>query len=271
MSSRLAPAITISALGLFWLAVAQHKADTTPQQERPVEIVVSGPVQILLYAGDRFLAANVESIRAAAATMATTSGAQDFRLRAHQTVSRLNPCHEDNYWVGNASLSWGGLEEHGFDLLFNAMHCRYWDEWPAFFYGFNQHFFRDNVTEARRAVDIAAQRSTDNAAMFHTFSIMLATGKVNNIQMALEMLKHERDDAKDAKLREMLNLRVIRLSGLISLRDAQTAFEERFGKPLTQPQELLESGLLNAFPNDPLQIGYEFREQRFHLKQMKIP
>lgn len=268
MSYWRAPAITLTALALYWCSVAQQDTDTQEHIERHNEIVVAGPVQVVLYGGDRFLAANIEAIRSAAAS--TANDAQSFRLRAHQTVSRLNPCHEDNYWIGNASLSWGGAADQGFELLQNAMHCRYWDEWPAFFYGFNQHFFLHNLAEARQALELAAQRSQGNAAAFHTFSLMLAAGEIDDTRAALEMLQDERDKAKDPKLHEMLDKRVNRLNGLLTLRDAQAAFEKRHNRPLTDPHELLDSGLLKDFPADPLKLGYEFRDHTFHLRQLKI-
>lgn len=267
MSRWLAPTTTFTALAIFWATVAVQDVDTTKQHERLAEVVVAGPTQVLMYGGDRFLAANIESIRAAAS--ATATDAQGFRRRAHQAVSRLNPCHEDNYWIGNASLTWGGAEEQGFELLYNAMHCRYWDEWPAFFYGFNQHFFLHNTPEARRTLEVAAQRSSNNAAAFRNFSIMLAAGEIDDTRTALELLQNERDKANDTKLREMLEKRIRRLTGLLTLRDSQEVFEKRYGKHLSSPQELLESGMLESLPVDPLGIGYEFRDQKFHLRQMK--
>ena len=88
--------------------------------------------------------------------------------------------------------------------------------------------------------------------------------------MAINLIKRERDEAKDPALRKMLDKRVARLNGLQVLRDAQVAFEKRFNRPLAQPQELLDSGFLDDFPADPLKLGYEFHEHTFHLKQMQI-
>ncbi|MCK9532048.1 MAG: hypothetical protein M0R77_16010 [Gammaproteobacteria bacterium] len=263
-----APALALAAAALFWVAVALQGALDIQREERPPAIITAGPVQLLLYGGDRFLGANIESIRAAASV--TANDAENFRLRAHLAVSRLNPCHEDNYWIGNASLTWGGAEEQGFSILHNAMYCRYWDEWPAFFYGFNQQFFLHNVPEARRMLEIAAQRSPANAAAFRNFSIMLAAGEIDDVRLAIEMLLREREQTTDTKLREMLNKRVVRLRGLLVLRDAQAAFETRFGQRLSRPEELLERGLLEAFPDDPLRLGYEFRDQTFHLTKLTI-
>lgn len=267
MQRWLTPTITLTAILLYWLSIAalQH-APAVQRHEPPAAIVLTEPLQVLLYAGDRFLAADIEAIRAT--TSSTDANARDFRLRAHLAASRLNPCHEDNYWVGNASLSWGGSQEQGFELLRNAMHCRVWDEWPAFFYGFNEHFFRDNLKEAQRGLEIAAKRSHANAAAFRTFSIMLAAGKINDIHIAMKMLQDERDKAKDPKLKEMLAKRVVRLQGLQTLRNAQATYEKRYSKPLTNPQDLLNTGILKNYPDDPLKIGYQFQGNAFHLRQL---
>ena len=265
----LVPAVAFLALTLFWLSVASRGDTQSSYQEKSAAVSISAPVLTLLYGGDRFLAANIEAVRAAAST--TAPEAQSFRLRAHLEVSRLNPCHEDNYWIGNASLSWGGAEDEGFVLLRNTMRCRYWDEWPAFFYGFNQHFFNHKTEEARWALEQAAQRSTHaaNAAVFRNFSIMLAAGEIDDTRTALELIEKERDQASDPKLKEMLDQRVTRLRGLLTLQDAQAAFETQTGRPLSEPRELLDTGLLDAYPTDPLGIGYEFRDNSFHLRQVR--
>lgn len=261
-------AFTLLSACLYWFATLQHHSTPQPQPEQAPDVVVAGPLQLLLLGGDRFLAANLGAVRATASL--TTADAQNFSLRAHLEVSRLNPCHEDNYWVGNASLSWGGAPDDGLHLLAQAIHCRYWDEWPAFMYGFNHYFFRHDITEARKAVELAATRSSQNAAPFRTFATVLATKELDDARMALAMLQRERDKAKDPVLRAMLDKRVVRLQGLLSLRDAQTLFEQRFKRPLQRPEELLSSGLLESIPTDPLKLGYEFRDQTFHLRKLQI-
>lgn len=262
-------AISLISFSIFWTAVTLEGDHKYRHIKRPPFVYVDGPTQIILYAGDRFLAANIESIRATASV--STTGTNDFIVRSHKGVSRLNPCHEDNYWISNASLSWGGAEHDGFEILHNAMHCRYWDEWPAFFYGFNKYFFEKDTEAARHAIELAAQRSNQNTAAFRNLSIMLAVEKLDDTSMAIKMLEHERDlPTTDTELREMLDKRVVRLQGLLALRDAQKAYETQYNTPLTSPQELLDGGLLTDFPEDPLGLGYEFRDQTFHLRQMKI-
>lgn len=262
-------AVSLISFALFWVAVALGGDHKSTHLERPPFVYVDGPTQIILYAGDRFLAANIETIRATASVSST--GTNEFIISAHKGVSRLNPCHEDNYWIGNASLSWGGAQDDGFEILHNAMHCRYWDEWPAFFHGFNKYFFEKDTEAARHAIELAAQRSHQNAAAFRNFSLMIAVEKLDDIGMAIKMLEHERDlPTTDPDLRGMLDMRVVRLQGLLALRNAQKAFETQFNTPLTAPQELLDRGLLTAFPEDPLGHGYEFRDQEFHLRQIQI-
>lgn len=236
-------------------------------------VVVSAPVQLLLAGGDRFLAANVESVRA----VATTSDAADavesnalFGIRARRVVSQLNPCHEDNYYMGNALLTWGGAVSEGTELLRRAIDCRAWDELPPFLYGFNQYYFLRNGEEARWALELAAGRSSKNAAVLHKSAIMIAAGEFRDDDAALEYLTRERDRSTDPKLRQMLDKRVGRLAGLIQLRTAQQRYEAQFGKPLTDPRALLEHGLLQSFPTDPMRLGYEFADGRFRLKEMKI-
>lgn len=268
MRNKYESAATIISLAIFWLLTALRGTPAEQQLASHSDIAMAPSVQVLLYAGDRFLAADIEAIRAAASS--TDTNADKFLALAHSTVAKLNPCHEDNYWIGNASLSWGGNRRAGFDLLNNSMHCRYWDEWPAFFYAFNEHFFLHNNTKAQELLEVAAQRSKDNAAAFRTFASMLKLSDVDDAKLAIKLLQHDYDKAKDPKLREMLDKRIKRLDGLLLLRNAQTTYEKQFGKPLTNPKELLESGVLNKVPNDPLRIGYEFRNNRFHLREMKI-
>lgn len=262
--------IAAGAGALYLLAVWNRGAPPPLGAESVPDVVLPAPIQVVLYAGDRYLAANVESVRAAASGLPLQGHEGSFRLRTHRAVSRLNPCHEDNYWLGNAALSWGGAVNDGFELLGRATQCRFWDEFPPFLYGFNQKFFRRDVALARQAFEMAAERSVENAAAMRNIAIMLTVNAEKDARVALEMLKRERDAARDQNLRAMLDQRVGRLAGLVSLRQAKVAYEARFGKSLEHPNQLLQSGLINAFPLDPLGLGYEFRDGEFELKQVKF-
>lgn len=271
---RLPLAVALTGFAVFAAIWAMRPpVSAAPPAEVFDRVVVSAPVQVLMTAGDRFLAANFESIRAVATASDAPEAAEanaSFAIRARRVVAQLNPCHEDNYYQGNALLTWGGAVADGNELLKRATDCRTWDEVPPFFYGFNQYFFLHDVEGARAALEIAAERATDNAAGFRKFAIMLAAGELNDDSAALEFLQRERAATADPKLQGMLDKRVTRLEGLIALRAAQQRYEARFGHALTDPTALIDSGELDAFPNDPLRIGYEFTEGRFRLKELKI-
>lgn len=248
-----------------------------PQRTTPYvgdRVVITAPVQVLMMAGDRNLAANLETIRLAATGMDVNpqTGQADGRylLRAHRVISELNPCHEDNYYLGNALLAWGGAEGEANEVLQRATACRSWDFLPPFLYGFNQYFFARNIPEAQQAFETAAGRSEENAVTLRRLAIMIAVEEMDDEAMALNYLRQQRDDAKDENLRDMLDKRVTRLEGLIALRRAQAEYETRFSRPLSDPQDLLSSGIMDSFPQDPLRLGYEFHDGVFRMRQVKI-
>lgn len=233
-------------------------------------VVVAAPVLVVLFGGDRFLAANLEAKRLAATGVDLGQADTGYLTRAQQEVAELNPCHEDNYYLANGLLTWGGADREGNEVLRRAMDCRFWDELPAFFYGFNQAFFNKNTAEASRALELAAQRATGNAAGFRKLAVMLQAESFADEQLALDYLIKQRDAARsDPKLLQMLDKRVVRLQGLVELRAAQRHFEAD-GRSLSNLQQLVDAGLLSAIPDDPLRLGYEMRDGRIVLKKMKI-
>lgn len=266
--------VALAAFILFAAVWAMRQSEQRWPQASPLgRIVVAAPLQILLAGGDRFLAANIESVRSVVTSDDSPEAAAvntSFAIRVRQNVARLNPCHEDNYYFGNALLTWGGAVAEGNDLLRRAYECRSWDEVPAFFYGFNQYFFLRDLDGATRALEIAAQRSAENAAPLRKLAIMLVAGEFDDEQSALDYLQAEREKADDPRLKAMLNKRAGRLKGLLALRDAQREYESRSGRSLVDPMALINTGLMEAFPIDPMGIGYEFHEGRFRLREIQI-
>jgi hypothetical protein len=234
-------------------------------------VVIAAPVLTLLYAGDRFLAADLETIRLSATGISITGRIDvNYLIRAHKVASQLNPCQENNYYFANALLSWSGAVDEGGQILQRATECRFWDELPPFLYGFNQYFFNKNISEAQQALEIAAQRTERNAAGYRRLAIMIEAEQIDDARMAKNFLIQERDKAEDPKLKTMLDKRIERVEGLITLRDAQHTYEERTGKTLRQAEDLINTGILDEFPKDPMNWGYEFKNGRFELKQVKV-
>lgn len=265
-------------LGVVVLAFLAFVANAVSVLEKPQKqipdmddrVVLSAPVQVALYGGDRYLAANIEAMRVGATGVTIGDTNTPYLLRAERVVSELNPCHEDNYYTANALLTWAGGEQQAGEILTKASNCRFWDEYPPFFLGFNQYFFHRNYAEAERQIQLAASRSSQWATNFTKFAIMIRADSFRNERLAYDFLMQERDRSRDPKLRGMLERRAKRIEGLLQLRDAQALYESRMGKKLTNPGQLLESGVLREFPSDPMNIGYRFVDGMFQLVEAKV-
>lgn len=253
-------------------ATSQWRAHTPVPEMLVAEgrVVIAAPVLLVLFGGDRYLAANLETMRLAATGMDWGQADTGYLVRAQQEVARLNPCHEDNYYLANGLLTWGGADREGSEVLRRASACRFWDEYPPFFYGFNKFFFEHDVEAASSYLEEAASRATDNAAGFYKLAVMLKAEQIQDERLALDFLQSEYEQASDPKLKAMLAKRVQRLQGLVALREAQRRFEEQSGGPLVTPEQLLDHGLLAAFPEDPLKLGYDFNDGRFVLKKLEV-
>ncbi len=247
---------------------AQQPVELTPQLVTG-RVVIPAPLLVLLNGGDRFLAADLETMRLSATGLDDRGVDTGYLVRAQKEVARLNPCHEDNYYLANGLLTWGGAVEEGNAVLSAAVACRFWDELPPFFYGINLSFFQHNNEEAARMLEIGAGRSTQNAAAMQKLAIMLRAEQFADERLALNYLIQQRDSAADPKLHDMLDKRVIRLQGLVELREAQRSYEQEHG-PLTSLDQLIEQHMIESLPTDPLRLGYELRDGHVELKKLKI-
>lgn len=250
----------------FWRAQQPVPLEQPQVQDR---VVIAAPILLALYGGDRFLAADLETMRLAATGMDDGQSDTHYLIRAQQVVAQLNACHEDNYYLANGLLTWGGAVSEGNQVLRAAVQCRTWDFIPAFFYGVNLAFFQRDAAEAQRVLELGAQRSPENAASLRRLAILLQAEYFADEKLALDYLTQQRDAASDSRLRDMLDKRVIRLQGLVALRQAQRQFEASNGA-LASLEQLVEFGLLPALPEDPVGLGYELREGQIILKKIKI-
>lgn len=272
MRSRNAPLL----LALLGFAVFAGIAFWRAQQPLPLaqpqvqdRVVIAAPILLALYAGDRFLAADLETMRLAATGMEDGQSDSNYLVRAQQVVAQLNACHEDNYFLANGLLTWGGAVDQGNRVLQAAVECRSWDYVPPFFYGINLSFFAQDRENAARLLEVSAERSPENAVNLRKMAILLRAEQLVDERLALNYLLQQRDTAIDPKLRGMLDKRVVRLQGLVALREAQRQFEVKHGS-LHSLEQLVEAGLLPTLPNDPLRLGYELKDGRIILKKLKI-
>lgn len=273
MVKRIISAPLLVLLGFFVFFSIAFLRDQSPLsiERHAVEgrVVISAPVLLVLFGGDRFFAADMEAIRLAATGVEAGAVDSGYLVRAQQVVARLNPCHEDNYYLANGLLTWGGAVSEGNEVLRAAVECRTWDFVPAFFYGVNLAFFHRDIDGAQRVLELGAQRSPGNAASLRKLAVMLRAETFSDEKLALNYLIQQRDSAGDLALREMLDKRVVRLQGLVVMREAKRRFEATHGV-LIALEQLVVFGFLPALPEDPLRLGYELHNGQIILKKIKI-
>lgn len=267
----LALAVTLLSFALFvGLAFLRSQHPSPLHVPMAVDrVVIPAPVLVVVYGGDRYLGANLEAVRLVATGMDDRGVDTEYLIRAQVEVARLNACHEDNYYLANGLLTWGGAVAEGNRVLRAALDCRFWDGVPAFFYGVNLAFFQGNVPEAQRVLELGAQRWPENAAPLRKLAVMLRAESFADERLALSYLIQQRDSSSDMALRQMLDKRVQRLRGLLVLREAQRRYEMSHG-PLHALQQLVEREVLDSLPVDPLRLGYELQDGRIVLRKLKI-
>lgn len=264
------PGIALLFYGLFVLAshIGFWATKGGSVEDR---VVIDAPVLAVLYGGDHFLAANLEVFRLASTglqPMAETGRPDgEYLLRSLKVVADLNPCQEDNYYVANAILAFGGAHAPANDILKRASDCRTWDFYPLFLLGFNHYFFEKNTESAASLFEQAADRSVENSVGLKRIAIVLRSKEIDDAQMALSYLEDQKELARDALLKQSIQKRIVRLKGLVQLREAKKQYENQLGLPLTDVADLINSGIINNFPKDPLGLGYELVNGQFELRQ----
>ena len=272
MLYRRAAMVGFAVIAYFGFMVGAKNLASKPMPVDDIQgsVVLPPTLQTVLYLGDRYLAANIESMRVLS-TGGDVSGAySDYYHRLHLAVSLLNPCQEDNYYIANALLAWAGGVDPALNILRDATRCRFWDETPPFFLGYNLYFFKRDIRSAKEMLVEAAKRSPNNRLGYQQIAILMEAEGFPDPSRARQFLALQREQARDPKLRERLAKRIERLDGLIALNTAKIMFESRFGKALENPQDLLSKGILAAFPTDPTGLGYQFHEGVFSMREVKI-
>ena len=231
-----------------------------PRVGTEAEFSVRLPVmaQVLMSAGDRHLAADLNGFRVLVAETARMSK-DDYAIEAglQRDISWLNPAHEDNYYIAAAILPWGGQLEATQYVLQRAGAARPFDWLPLFHLGFNYyHFYRNPVKGAEillsavpRATDQQDQWALQNVAALwieRGYRLADAAGRVEAMANA----------APPGGFRKYLLVRAARLRELDRLRDLARQYEQQYGHAPASLDDLVRAGLTASIPTDPLGIGF---------------
>ncbi len=249
---------------LAWLlafiayAAAMSAIDRLPRVNPKDTINVAIPplVQTLLAGGDRYLAGNIAVFRALVVSTANLDKKSYAVLAKIQTdAARMNPAHEDNYYISQAILPWAGEVKADLFIQKAATDSRAWDFYPAFFLGFDRYYFLKDPVAGAKAIEAAADRSPDNRQAFINMAVKwYELG--DDPRVAIGLISAMSKGTRDKEMKLHLENRVKRLSGLAELRDAAKLYNEKTGKSLVSLQELVSLGLLAKLPADPQGSGY---------------
>ncbi len=243
---------------LYAVAVKQLDQIKRLSVKDELSIAIPPSIQIVLAGGDRYLAANLAVFRAlVVGTSQLDPQAYEVLGRIQEDASRLNPSHEDNYYISQAILPWNGQVEADIKIQQAATTSRPWDAMPPFFLGFDKYYFLKDPVGGAENVRIAADRS----ATGNRESLMAMAArwyeKGDDPTVTIGMIKAMAASTRDKELKRHLQMRMVRVQGLALLQKAAKAFTEKNGMPLNNLSELVSSGILKELPKDPLGQGYE--------------
>jgi len=239
---------------------ATARLDTAQRPLVVEEMRVALPMfsQVLMAAGDRYLAANVSTFRAVVASTETMKE-ENFKVQAQLQLdaSWLNPAHEDAYYVAAAILPWNGQLDAAQTILLAAARARPYDWQPPFFYAFNLYHIKRDALAAGNALLNAAP----GVASESDRNTMLGLGyawieKGYEPRSALRIMERSAELARGGALRRYLSARAERLRHLISLQEAALRFETKLGRLPVTLNELVTTGFVSEIPRDPIGFGF---------------
>ncbi|MBI5901343.1 MAG: hypothetical protein HZB40_19245 [Rhodocyclales bacterium] len=250
--------VLVLAIAIFSLATdrlgRRPRIGMTP--EFSVRLPV--PAQVLMSVGDRHLAANLGGFRVLVAETARMR-AEDYAIQARlqKDISRLNPAHEDNYYIAAAILPWGGQLEAAQYVLKRAADARPFDYQPLFYYGFHlYHFFRNPAAgaEALLAGASRARDPQDQWALQNVAAIWIERGYL--VGEAAGRVQAMANSAPPGSFRKYLAIRATRLRELDRLGKLAATYEQTYGRKPSSLEELIQVGLIERIPVDPLGVGF---------------
>lgn len=259
------PVAMLAVLLALIFAATTQRLKSAPRQTVAIEMQVALPlfVQVFMAMGDRYLAANIAAIRALVVSTEKMKP-EDYAIlgKVQKDVSWLNPAHEDNYYIAFAILPQYGELDAAQTILARASRTRFFDYQPAFFYGFNQWYYKHDPAGAAAWLREAALKLPDPDQQL-TMQNMAArwVDRAQDTELAIRVVEALAKEARRPDFRKYLETRVVRLRQLQQLRIAAETYRARFGKPVPDLPTLVTSGILPALPQDPFGFGFGFDQQ----------
>lgn len=254
----------LTALGaalFYWMAVAQLSVAPRPRVETGTLVKLPLFVEVALAGGDRYLAANIGTVRAMVASIEPTANTEvglSVIAAIQKDVSRLNPGHEDNYYFAAASLVGTPRHQDGQWILRRAIDARPFDFLPPFYYAVNRMHYDRQPVDGARWLRLAAARSDDqnNRAVLEQIAGRWLL-KGDDPGMAASMLDAMAQQARTPGLRDYFGKRAQQARDLAVLQEALGRYEQRYRRRASRLDELVTGGVLARLPKDPFGNGYD--------------
>ncbi len=238
--------LLFSAL-IFLISLPQLDRRQNKVLSPEMEVALPRLVQVIMAGGDRYLAANLGSIRALVSD--TQRMDQDaFRVLGlvQQDVAWLNPAHEDNFYTAAAILPWNGELDAAQYILRRAIDARPFDMWPSFYYAFNIYYFKHDSVTAAEWLRLGATRAIDEGDSLLLND--LASRWVRNSadrQTAISILSAMAKTARSGGFAAYLRKHVVRLENQLAIENAARAYKQRTGDFPTDISTLLHGELVD--------------------------
>jgi hypothetical protein len=263
--------IVAAALAANVAVINQVKHLPRIKASEQLAVAVPAPAQALLAGGDRFLAANLATVRAMVVSTQQLDAAS-YRILGliQRDAAMLNPAHEDNYYTAQAVLPWNGELLAGNDIVIRATHARPWDYSPPFFYGFNQYYFAHDAVGGAEGLKIAAARSEEGnrAALTAMAARWYERGAEPKVAMA--MIDALVIGTRNRDLKAHLLARKARIETLEKLQVAAAAFRSAKGRNPASFDELVSAGLISGIPEDPLGEGFTLDKSGTPIVEQRV-
>lgn len=253
--------LIVAAAGFALFSLVMPPQVGRPRYSPSVEMEVALPrfVQVIMAAGDRFLAANLASFRTLVAATENMKP-ENYRVQARVQLDAawFNPAHEDNYYLAANLLPWNGQLEAGQAVLRAAIDARPFDWQPAFFYGFDILHFEKRPAEGARWLQLAALRTTDemqSLALQQMAARWSARG--DDLDLAIRLHREMARGSRHKGFAAFLEKRAKRLENLLAIDRALAAYAERFGTAAIRLDQLVGARVIAEIPVDPFGARYE--------------
>ncbi len=253
---------------LLWLvfntAASRLEKIQVPSISAEMQIALPLFMQVVMSGGDRFLAANIATLRAL--TTDTQNQRPDrFLVQAivQKDIAWLNPRHEDNYYLAAANLSWNGQLDSAQHILQKASEARPFDMLPPFFFAFNEYHFKHDPVTAAHWLKVAAEHSQDNEEQRLILEKIAArwTEKGQDRHEAVNLLEGMAAKSRHRALRHLISLRAKRVRHLIRLDEAIATYKKQYRRLPPSLETLTQSNVIDSIPQDPFGHGYTIDAQ----------